>query len=397
MRLSTRLKLIKPSATMAVNEKASQLRNNGVDVIDFGAGEPDFDTPQHIKDAAAEAMRAGQTKYTPVGGTDALKTAIMAKFKRDNGLDFAKNEVFASCGGKHSLFVLFLALFGDGDEVIIPAPFWVSYPDMLILAGARAKIVHTKEENDFKLKPQELEAAFTAQTRAIVLNSPSNPAGVAYDDRELAALLEVIVPRTDCYIICDEVYEKMVYDSGFKLGQVLQLRPELRDRTIICNSVSKTYAMTGWRVGYTAAPAPIIKAMTTLQGQMTSNPSSVAQAGAAQALAGPQDSVPLMMEQFGKRRDFVVERLRQIPGVRCPKPQGAFYVFPNIAAYLGRQNGPRNGDELAAYLIDTAHVAVVGGTDFGYPEHIRISYATSMENLRKGLDRIEAALGKLPA
>jgi aspartate aminotransferase len=394
MKLSGRLKLIKPSATMMVTEKASALRSQGVDVIDFGAGEPDFDTPEPIKNAAAEAMRAGQTKYTPVGGSDTLKAAIVAKLKRDNGLEYAKNEVLASCGGKHSLFVLFQALFGEGDEVIVPAPFWVSYPDMLLLAGAEARIVHTREANDFKLTPAELEAAFTPRTRALIINSPSNPAGVAYDEQELAALLDVAA-RHECYIISDDVYEQMVYDRGFRLGQVLRLRPELRDRTMICNSVSKTYAMTGWRVGYTAGPAAVIKAMTTLQGQMTSNPSSVAQAAAAHALAGPQDSVPLMMAEFAKRRDFVVDRLRRIPGVRCPRPQGAFYVFPNLAAYLGRPGGPQNGDDLATYLIEKAHVAVVGGTDFGYPEHIRISYATSLKNLEVGLERIERALHAL--
>lgn len=395
MKLNDRLKLIKPSATMAVTEKAAALRAQGVtDLIDFGAGEPDFDTPESIKNAAETALRAGQTKYTPVGGTPALKNAIIAKLKRDNGVDYAANEVLASCGGKHALFVAFQALFGQGDEIIVPAPYWVSYPDMLLLAGAQAKIVSTKEENDFKLTPAELEAAFGPNTRAIIFNSPSNPAGVAYDEAELAALLDVIAKR-DCLILSDDVYEKMVYDPGFKLGQVLRVRPDLRERTLLLNSVSKTYAMTGWRVGYTAGPAHVIKAMTTLQGQMTSNPSSIAQAGAAQALGGPQDSVPLMMKEFGKRRDFVVDRLRRIPGVRCPKPQGAFYVFPNVAAYLGKRADITNGDHLAAYLIEAAHVAVVGGTDFGYPEHIRISYATSMENLQTGIDRIEAALQKL--
>lgn len=396
MRLSDRLSLIKPSATMMVTEKASALRSQGIDVIDFGAGEPDFDTPEGIKEAAVQAVRAGQTKYTPVGGTEALKNAIIAKLRRDNGLEYARNEVLASCGGKHSLFVLFQALFGPGDEILVPAPFWVSYPDMLILAGAKAKILPAREENDFKLTPAELDAAVTPNTRAIILNSPSNPAGVAYDEAELAALLEVVAAR-GCLIISDDVYEQMTYDPGFRLGQVLRVRPDLRDRTILCNSVSKTYAMTGWRVGYTAAPAPVIKAMTTLQGQMTSNPSSIAQAAAAEALAGPQDSVPPMMREFGKRRDFVVDRLRQIPGVRCPKPQGAFYVFPNVEAYYGRPDGPTNGDEMASYLIEKAHVAVVGGTDFGYPGHIRISYATSMTKLEQGLARIHEALVALPS
>jgi aspartate aminotransferase len=394
MDVSARIELIKPSATMAVTEKAAALRAQGVDLIDFGAGEPDFDTPDVIKQAAADAMRAGKTKYTPVGGTDELKSAIITKLRRDNGLTYEKREVIASCGGKHALFIAFQALFNPGDEVIVPGPFWVSYPDMLLLAGAQARIVLTEAEREFKMAPEQLDAAITPRTRAIILNSPSNPTGTAYDARELDALLEVIAARPDLTVISDDVYEMMVY-GGFTAGRVLQQRPVLRERTLLVNSVSKTYAMTGWRVGYTAGPAHIIKAMGTLQGQMTSNPSSIAQAAAAQALAGPQDAVPHMMAEFGRRRDFVVARLRAIHGVRCPQPQGAFYAFPNMAAYLNRGLGPKNGDELAAYLIDTAHVAVVGGTDFGYPEHIRISYATSMQNLERGLDRIEAALKKI--
>lgn len=393
MELSQRLRLVKPSATLAVTEKAVALRQEGVEVIDLGAGEPDFDTPEHIKEAARRALTLGRTKYTPVGGTDELKAAIVAKLKRDNGLDFAKNEVMANCGGKHSLFVAFQAVLNEGDEVLVPAPFWVSYPDMLRLAGARARLVFPRPEHDFKLTADDLERALTPQTQAVILNSPSNPAGVAYDEAELGALLDVLA-RHSCWIISDDVYEKMVY-GDFRLGQVLRIRPELRERTILCNSVSKTYAMTGWRIGYTAAPAPVIKAMTTIQGQMTSNPSSIAQAAATEALAGPQDSVPRMMGEFGARRDFVVERLRQIPGVRCSKPQGAFYVFPNVAPYLARPGGPNNGDELAKYLLERVHVAVVGGTDFGYPEHIRISYANSRENLARGLERIAQALHEL--
>src|SRR6202158_3696076 len=296
MKLSSRVGLIKPSATMAVTEKAAVLRGQGVDLIDFGAGEPDFDTPESIKNAAGDAMRAGQTKYTPVGGTDALKTAIVTKLRRDNGLTYEKREVLASCGGKHALFVAVQVLFDAGDEVIVPGPFWVSYPDMLLLAGAEARIVRTTEKNEFKLQPQELAAAITPRNKEILINSPSNPTGAAYDERELAALLDVIVPH-DLIIISDDVYEMMVY-GGFRAGRVLKLRPELRERTLIVNSVSKTYAMTGWRIGYTAGPAHVIKAMSTLQGQMTSNPSSVAQAAAVQALGGPQETVPLMMREF---------------------------------------------------------------------------------------------------
>ena len=396
MQLSSRVGLIKPSATMAVAEKATVLRAQGTDIVDFGAGEPDFDTPEPIKNAAAEAMRRGATKYTAVGGTDALKTAIVTKLRRDNGLTYEKREVLASCGGKHSLFLAFQALFNPGDEVIVPAPYWVSYPDMLLLAGAEPRIVRTTEESGFKLSPEGLGAAITTRTKAIILNSPSNPTGSAYDERELAPIADIIV-RHNLITISDDVYEMMVY-GGLRRAHVLQLRPELRDRTLVVNSVSKSYAMTGWRIGYTAAPAEVIKAMSTLQGQMTSNPSSVAQAAAVQALAGPQDSVTLMVREFERRAEFVSERLRAIPNVRCPKPQGAFYAFPEVSAYLNRTvNGTelKTGDDLAAYLIDSAHVAVVGGSDFGAPDHIRISYATSLENLERGLDRIDGALRKL--
>ncbi|MBP1687118.1 MAG: Aspartate transaminase [Deltaproteobacteria bacterium] len=381
---------------MAVAERASALRAQGADLIDFGAGEPDFDTPEPIKDAAVEAMRRGATKYTAVGGTDALKGAIVTKLQRDNGLAYEKREVMASCGGKHSLFVAFHVLFGPGDEVIVPAPYWVSYPDILLLAGAEARLVRTTAESGFKLSPEALEAAITDRTRAVIINSPSNPTGAAYAAEELRPLLDVIA-RHNLIVISDDVYEMMVY-GNFQRTHVLQLRPDLRERTLVVNSVSKTYAMTGWRIGYTAAPAHVIKAMATLQGQMTSNPSSVAQAAAVQALSGPQDAVTHMVREFGRRAEFVVDRLRAIPNVVCPKPEGAFYVFPNIAAYLNRTAGGvvlKSGDDLAAYLIDSAHVAVVGGTDFGYPDHIRISYANSMENLERGLDRIDAALRKL--
>ena len=396
MELSSRVGLIKPSATMAVAEKATVLRAQGTDVIDFGAGEPDFDTPEPIKNAAAEAMRKGATKYTPVGGTDALKTAIVAKLKRDNGLVYEKREVLASCGGKHSLFLAFQALFGPGDEIIVPAPYWVSYTDMLLLAGAQPRVIPTTEATGFKLSAETLEAAITKHTKAVIINSPSNPTGVAYDESELAPIADVIA-RHKLIAISDDVYEMMVY-GGLRRGHVLKLRPELREQTLVVNSVSKTYAMTGWRIGYTAGPANVIKAMSTLQGQMTSNPTSIAQAAAAQALAGAQETVPLMVREFERRAEFVYQRLQAIPNLRCPKPQGAFYAFPDVSAYLkGSVGGAalKTGDDLAAYLIDTAHVAVVGGTDFGAPDHIRISYATSMENLERGLERIDTALRKL--
>lgn len=393
MDLSKRMAAVKPSATMAVTEKAAALRARGITVLDLGAGEPDFDTAPHIKAAAARAMEEGQTKYTPVGGTLDLKKAIVAKLRRDNGLEYETAEVIASCGGKHSLYVAFQALFGSGEEVLVPAPYWVSYPDMLALAGATARIVPTRAEQAFKLTAPDLEAAIGPRTRAIVLNAPSNPAGVAYDPQELSALAAVIA-RHELLLISDDVYELMVY-GGFERTHILRLRPELRERTLVVNSVSKTYAMTGWRVGYTAGPRHVIGAMSTLQGQMTSNPCSIAQAAAVAALAGPQEQVPPMMREFERRRDFVVERLNAIPGVVCPKPQGAFYVFPNIGAFLRREGSPRNGDELAAYLLETANVALVGGTDFGYPDHVRISYASSLQKLEEALDRVDGALRRL--
>jgi len=379
---------------MLVTEKATALRARGIAVVDLGAGEPDFDTPQHIKDAAARAMRDGQTKYTPVAGTAALKAAIVTKLQRDNQLTYGPSEVVACCGGKHALYLAFQALFGTGDAVLVPAPFWVSYPDMLVLAGAEPIIVRTSEERDFKLTPAELDAAITPRTRALILNSPSNPTGAAYHTDELAGLLEVVVAR-NLSLICDDVYEMMIYGAP-RPSHPLLLHPALRDRTLIVNSVSKTYAMTGWRIGYSAGPAPIIKAMTTLQGQMTSNPSSIAQAAAAQALAGPQEAVSTMIAEFARRGRYVVDRLRTMPRVRCNEPQGAFYVFPNVSAYLEpHRPGLKTGDDLAAYLLESSQVAVVGGTDFGAPEHIRISYATSMDNLRDGLNRIEGSLAAL--
>ncbi len=393
MNIHTRMSAIKPSATMAVTEKAAGLRARGVEVIDFGAGEPDFDTPTHIKDAAAAAMARGLTKYTPVGGTRELKAAIVDKLRRDNQLSYEPTEVIASCGGKHALYEAFQVLFGPGDEVLVPAPFWVSYPDMLALAGASAKIVPTSIERGFKLTPEELDAAITPKTRAIIVNSPSNPAGVAYDEDELRTLGEVI-ERRGLILISDDVYEMMVYGSR-RPPHLVKLRPALRERALVVNSVSKTYAMTGWRLGYTAGPQPVIAAMSKLQGQMTSNPCSIAQAAAAEALRGPQDSVPEMVREFERRRDFIVDRLNAIRGVRCPRPQGAFYVFPNVGAWLRAEGRLRTGDDLAAYVLEKANVALVGGTDFGYADHIRISYATSLEQLQRGVDRMEEALTAL--
>ncbi|HEY2385654.1 MAG TPA: pyridoxal phosphate-dependent aminotransferase [Candidatus Binatia bacterium] len=394
--LAGRLGLVKPSATLAVTAATAALRAQGKDVVDFGAGEPDFDTPEHIKRAAITAMAEGQTKYTPVGGTAALKQAIVTKLARDNKLTYAPDEVIASCGGKHALATAFMALFQEGDEIVIAAPFWVSYADMLVLAGAKPVIVKTEEREGFRLTPAALEAAINPRVRAVLINSPSNPVGAAYDADELAALADVI-QRHDLLVISDDVYERLTY-GGFTQRHILNVRPELRPHALVISSLSKTYAMTGWRLGYTAGPKHVISAMATLQGQQTSNPCSITQAAAIAALTGSQECVGRMLEEFAKRRDYVLERLAAIPNVTCVPPRGAFYVFPNMQAYLGRKVGGydlRSASDLASYLIAEYNLAVVAGEDFGAPTHIRISYATSMALLEKGLDRLATALGKI--
>ena len=393
VRLSSRLAKVKPSATLAVTAALAELRRQGKDVVDFGTGEPDFDTPEHIKAAAAKALAAGKTKYTPVSGTLELKQAIVTKLARDNELTYAPEEIIASCGGKHSLLNAFLALFQDGDEVIVPAPYWVSYVDMLALSDAQAVIVPTTEQEGFRMSPTALEAAIGPRTRAVILNSPSNPTGSAYDADELRALGDVCL-RRGLLVISDDVYERLTYD-GFVQRHILSLCPELRSHTLVISSCSKTYAMTGWRLGYTAGPMHVIAAMATLQGQSTGNPSSITQAAAVEALAGPQGCVEEMLVEFARRRAFVLERLRAISGVTVVAPRGAFYVLPGIGAFLGRRIGGRDiesASDLANYLLAESGVAVVAGEDFGAPQSIRISYATSMALLEKGLDRLERGL-----
>ena len=394
--LAERLSLIKPSPTLAVTAQVAALGRQGISVIDFGAGEPDFDTPEHIKAAAVAAINQGQTKYTPVGGTAAVKEAIIAKLERDNGLRYALSEVTTNSGGKHTLFNAFHALFGADDEVLIPTPYWVSYSDMVILTGARPKLLTTTEETGFKLTAARLKAATGPTSKALLLNSPSNPTGAAYTEHELDRLIEVIEP-TDLIVISDEVYEKFLYDSP-RCAQILARKPELRDRVLLVNSVSKTYAMTGWRLGYAAGPAELIKAIETLQSQSTSNPSSISQAAAVAALTGTQEPVGVMAAEFATRRNYIVDRLRAIPGLTCTLPEGAFYVFPNVSGYFGA-TGPdsriESATDLALYLLEEARVALVAGEGFGAPDNVRISYATSMANLQKGMDQIEAALKRL--
>ncbi len=396
MRLSKKTYSVKPSPTLAIDAKAKSLKSSGVDVISFGVGEPDFDTPENIKEAAIKAIRSGFTKYTPVGGTDELKTAIIEKLKKDNGLIYEKNEIIVSCGAKHCLYNIAEALYDVGDEVILPAPYWVSYPDQIVLNGAVPVIVKTDEGNAFKITPEILKANLSKKTKALILNSPSNPTGLAYDRKSLEAIAEIAV-KHDFYIISDEIYEKLIYD-GFEHVSIASLGDEIKQRTIVVNGISKSYAMTGWRIGFAAGPKDIINAMTNIQSQSTSNPTSISQKAAVEALTGTQDFILKMVSEFDKRRKYMVERLNMIKGVSCIKPVGAFYAFPNVSSYYGRSfkgNSIKSSMDLSAYLLDEAKVAVVPGAAFGDDRYIRLSYATSVENIQKGLDRIESALSNL--
>jgi aspartate aminotransferase len=394
--LSNRAKSLKPSPTLAINAKAKAMQAQGIHVISFGAGEPDFDTPGNIKKAAIKAIEEGFTKYTPVGGIDELKDAIIHKFKRDNHLTYKRSEILVSCGGKHSFYNLAQAIFDQGDEVIIPAPYWVSYPPMVSLAGGTPVIVDTREEDDFKITPKSLGAAVTPKTKALVLNSPSNPTGSAYSKKELEKIAEIAISR-NFFLISDEIYEKIVYD-GFEITSIASLGEEVKKRTIIVHGVAKTYAMTGWRIGYTTGSEEIISAMNNIQSQSTSNPTSIAQKASVEALIGPQDQVEKMVSAFGQRRNYIVNRLNEIHGVSCYKPVGAFYVFPNFSHYYGKTyQGKKiaNSTALADYFLDVAKVALVPGVEFGADPFERLSYATSMDDIREGIDRVEEALKEL--
>jgi aspartate aminotransferase len=396
IKLSERSQLIKPSVTLAIAAKAGKLRSEGVDVVNFSAGEPDFDTPEPIKQAAIEALRRGMTKYTDVKGIEPLRVAVAQKYQREHDLTYSKEEVLISCGAKHSLYNVIQATIEAGDEVIVPAPYWVSYADMIVLAGGRPKIVPTDESCGFRITPEVLQAALTPKTRAFVLNSPCNPTGATYNREELAGIARVL-EKHSCLIIADDIYEKIIYD-GLQVNNIVALSPALRERTIIINGVSKTYAMTGWRIGYALGPADIISAAGKIQSQSTSNPTSIAQAAALEALRGPQDSVPLMVRAFAKRRQIIVEQLNTINGLDCRKPQGAFYVFPNVSGLFGKHaDGKKLASpcDVADYLLEEAKVAVVPGEDFGSQEHIRFSYATSVEEIEKGCKRIDEAVMKL--
>ena len=396
MKLTARINSIKPSPTLAITMKANALRAEGRDIIGFGAGEPDFDTPDNVKQAAIRAINEGFTKYTAVGGIDELKDAIIAKLQRDNHLVYTRSQICVSCGAKHTLYNLAQVLFEEGDEVIIPSPYWVSYPDIVLLAGAKPVILETKASEGFKIQPAQLEAAIHAGTRAVVINSPSNPSGVNYAPAELEKLAEVMVQK-GVLAISDDIYEKILYD-GMPFANVASVNPAMKDLTVVVNGLSKSHAMTGWRIGYAAGPAEIIAAITKLQSQNTSNPNSIAQKASIEALNGDQTIVGKMVKEFEKRRNVIVDRLNAIPGITCMMPQGAFYVFPSIAGLLGKRNGNKvilTSADCAAYLLDEANVAVIPGGEFGHDHHIRLSYATSMTNIEKGLDRIREAIMKL--
>jgi aspartate aminotransferase len=389
--LSERVRSIKPSPTLAMDARAKEMKARGVDVVNFGVGEPDFDTPGNIKEAAIRAIRAGETKYTPVGGILPLKDAVIEKLRKDNGLSYSREEVMVSCGAKHTLYNIAQALLDPGDEVIIPAPYWVSYPDQALLAGATPVIVRTEESEGFMLRAEDLEAAVSPRTKALVLNSPSNPTGACYTRERLEEIARVVA-RHDVMVISDEIYEKLLYD-GAEHVSLASLGGEAREKTIVVNGVSKSYAMTGWRIGYAAGPAPVIKAMTNIQSQSTSNPASIAQWAALEALTGPQDSVEEMRREFDARRRYLVQALNAVRGITCLSPGGAFYVFPNTSAlYGGRVKGSL---ELAAYLLEEAGVALVPGEAFGDDNFVRISYATAMEDIKRAVQRIGAAVAKL--
>jgi aspartate aminotransferase len=396
MKLSSRASRIKPSPTLAITARAQELKAQGRDIIGFGAGEPDFDTPLNIKQAAVKAIDEGFTKYTPVGGIEELKDAIIAKLKKDNGLEYKRPEVFVSCGAKHSLYNIAQVLFESGDEVIVPAPYWVSYPDIVVLADATPVIVQTSEKNGFKLDPADLRKAITPKTKAVVINSPSNPTGATYAAAELARIAEVVAEKK-IIAISDDIYEKILYD-GMRFSELASFSKELKDLTIVVNGVSKSHSMTGWRIGYAAGPANVIKAATDFQSQNTSNPTSIAQKAAAEALRGDQSAVAMMVGEFQKRRDFIVDGLNNIPGVGCLKPEGAFYVFPNVTGLFGKSfkgKALKDSSDVTEFLLENAEVAVVPGAAFGNDDHIRLSYATSMRNIEEGLKRIKAAVALL--
>jgi aspartate aminotransferase len=396
MELAKRITQVKPSPTLSLDTKAKALKAEGKDVVNFGAGEPDFDTPAHIKAAGIKAIEDNFTRYTPAGGTVELKKAVVDKFQRDNGLSYSPDQVVINCGGKHTLYNLAQVLFQEGDQVVVPAPYWVSYPPIVTLAGAEPVIVSGAEANDFKITAADLEAAVTPRTKAIIINSPSNPTGSVYSREELEALGEVVL-KHNLLVITDDIYEKLIFD-GRQFVNMANLSPELKEKTIIAHGLAKTYAMTGWRIGFMAGPKEVASAVNKLQSQSTSNPCSIAQKAGVAALNGPEDEVRTMVQAFDERRNYLVKALNEIEGVRCFRPGGAFYVFPNVSAYYGKSIDGRRIDgstALADYLLDEASVAAVPGGAFGEDACLRLSYAVSLNDIKKGLQRMTEALAKL--
>ncbi len=385
--VSNSLKRIKPSPTIAVTSKAREMRAAGKDVIGLGAGEPDFDTPDNIKEAAIEAIRKGDTKYTAVDGTPALKKAIQAKFSRENDLSYELDQISVGTGGKQVLYNAFMATINKGDEVIIPAPYWVSYPDIVLLAGGKPKIIKCDEKNNFKLTPEKLSKVVSKKTKWIIINSPSNPTGSGYTKDEIIALSKILIKYKNLYILSDDIYEHITYD-GFKFFTIAQIE-KLKSRTLTMNGVSKSYSMTGWRIGYAAGPKEIIKAMAKIQSQSTSNPTSISQAAAVEALNGTQEFISERSNSFKERRNFVVDSLNNINGISCLSPEGAFYVFPNCKKLLNKKTKLKTDKDFVEKLLEKAEVAVVQGSAFGLDGYFRISYATSMENLKKAMNRIK--------
>lgn len=391
--ISQRAKSVPASATMAISTKARQMRAEGIDVIDFGVGEPDFDTPNHIKEAAIVAIKEGFTKYTPAAGITELKAAIVEKFKRDNGLEYTPAQVAVSCGAKHSIYNILQAVCDPDDEVIFAAPYWVSYIEMAKLASGVPVIIETRPEENYCISPEAIEKVISKKTKVLIINSPSNPTGTVYDLERLKAIAELAV-KHQFYVISDEVYEKLMYD-GLKHYSIAALGDKIKKITIVVNGVSKAYAMTGWRIGYAAGPEDVINAVTRIQSHNTSNPTSISQWAALQALIGPQDEVEIMRAEFEKRRDYIASRFDEIENVSYVRPQGAFYIFPDVSANYGKTfkgKGIKNSMDIADYLLKEALVAIVPGEAFGYDNCIRLSFATSIENIKTGLDRIKQAL-----
>ena len=396
--ISSRLSAVKPSPTLAVSAKAKELQDQGIDIISLGAGEPDFDTPDNIKQAAIDGIKVGHTKYTPAEGTPQLKDAICSKFRRENGIEYDKSEIIVGTGAKQVIYNLFMATLNEGDEVLIPAPYWVSYPDMVLLAGGTPKFLNSTMEAGFKIDPSDLDKAITKKTKWLIINSPSNPSGACYSEDEMKAIAAVIRNHENLHVMCDDIYEHVIYD-GFKFTSLPAIALDLKDRIFVINGVSKAYSMTGWRIGYGAGSRQIIKAMSLIQSQSTSNPSSISQIAAIEALNGPQGYVKTNASNFAKKRDLVIENINKIEGLECNTPEGAFYLFPKCSGLFGKTTKEgkvlNSSNDVATYLLEEANVAIVPGIAFGMDEHFRISYATSMELLQESCDRLAKAVKKL--